>query len=843
MDSMINLTPRAQQILVLAKQEAERFNHNFIGTEHILCALLKLQQCIAVSVLRSMNIDIGQIQVKLEKQLSSTSAKERKDGKNSGAIELTPRVQKMLLFAAKEAGMLQHPYVGTEHILLGLLHEEDSVAAQVLIDCGINIANCRQALLAALDPNFIDDEEEDEEDNGSDIEPKKNTKQRGDVKTPALRAFGRDLTAVARDGGLDPIVGRDKEIERVVQILCRRTKNNPALIGEAGVGKTAIVEGLAQAIADGMVPPPLMNKRVIALDIALMLAGTKYRGQFEERLKAVMDDIARSKNIILFLDELHTIVGTGSSEGSMDASNILKPALSRGEIQCIGATTFDEYRKHIERDSALERRFQPVKVEPPSIDEAIQILNGIKKNYEKYHNVTYTEEAIEAAVKLSARYIQDRFLPDKAIDLLDEAGARTRLNGMVRPPKLDKLNKQIADIEKSKEQAIMEQRFEEAAKLRDEEKNLTNDREALLKKWQTSSNDKTALVSESSILEVISNWTGIPLARLERKESEKLLYLDKALQKSVIGQDDAVDSVARAIRRSRADLKDPNKPIGSFMFLGPTGVGKTLLAKMLAEQIFGNKEAIVQIDMSEYMEKHTVSRIVGSPPGYVGHDEGGQLTEIIRRKPYAVVLFDEIEKAHPDVVQILLQVLEDGCLTDSLGRKVDFKNTILIMTSNIGAEIMQKDMVLGFGGGDNWKQNFDKIKEQIIDEAKKSFKPEFINRLTEMIVFKQLDHDALKKITDIELKKIAKRIGDRGITLKFSDKAKEFLIKKGYDKKFGARPLKRALEKYVEDPLADSILKNELLEDSIVSVTANNDAKDALIFRTQSKVEKSKLEN
>jgi ATP-dependent Clp protease ATP-binding subunit ClpC len=783
------------------------------------------------------------VQTKLEKQLVSTKVSDSKAGKNPSAVELTPRVQKVLLLAAKEANVLQHPYVGTEHILLGLLREEDSVAAQILIDCGVNIANCRQALLAALDPNFVDDGDDDDDDVQS-MGTAKNVKQTRmeNAKTPALRAFGRDLTAVAHDGGLDPIIGRDKEIERVIQILCRRTKNNPALVGEAGVGKTAIVEGLAQAIATGTVPPPLVDKRVISLDIALMLAGTKYRGQFEERLKAVMDDIMRAGNIILFLDELHTIVGTGSSEGSMDASNILKPALSRGEVQCVGATTLDEYRKHIERDSALERRFQPVKVEPPTIDETIQILNGIKKNYEKHHNVTYADDAIEAAVKLSARYIQDRFLPDKAIDLLDEAGARTRLRGMSRLPKLDELNQQIANAGHGKDQAIAEQRFEEAAKFRDEERNLANERETLLKKWQaSSSNGKTTVVDTSSVLEVISSWTGIPLMRLEKQESEKLLHLDEALRKSVIGQDEAVDCVSRAIRRSRADLKDPNKPIGSFMFLGPTGVGKTHLAKTLAKQIFGNEDAIVQIDMSEYMEKHTVSRIIGSPPGYIGHDEGGQLTEIVRRKPYAVVLFDEIEKAHPDVVQILLQVLEDGCLTDSLGRKVDFKNTILIMTSNVGAEIMQRDMSLGFGGGDDWKYNFAKVREQIIDEAKKAFKPEFINRLTEMVVFKQLDLDALKKIVNIELKKIAKRVSSHRITLRFSNKAKDFLIKKGYDKKFGARPLKRALEKYVEDPLADSVLKNELSKNSVVSITANDEVDDALVFKMQNQAAKSKV--
>lgn len=838
MDSMINLTPRAQQVLIIAKQEAERLNQTFIGTEHILLGLLKLPQCIAVTILKSLNVDVTTLQNKLESQIKNTKT-ELNNSIPSQTIELTPRVQKALLLAAKEANMLQHPYIGTEHLLLGLIREEDSLAGKILNECGVNIAACRQAILAALDPNFIDDDDDDDDSN--EKLPQTNiSAQQGEVKTPALRAFGRDLTAIARDGGLDPIIGRDKEIERVIQILCRRTKNNPALVGEAGVGKTAIIEGLAQAIASGNVPPPLLNKRVISLDMALILAGTKYRGQFEERLKAVMDDISRAKNIILFLDELHTIVGAGSSEGSMDASNILKPALSRGEVQCIGATTLDEYRKHIERDSALERRFQPVKVEPPTVEESIAILEGIKENYEKHHNITYTRDAIESAVKLSARYIQDRFLPDKAIDLLDEAGARTRLGGMARPPKIDKLNKQITILTKDKEQAITEQRFEDAANLRDQEKKLTEEREVLLKKWQSGSQNKQAIVDSSAIMEVISSWTGIPLVKLEKKESEKLLQLNEALRKNVIGQDDAVDSMSRAIRRARADLKDPNKPTGSFMFLGPTGVGKTHLAKMLAEQLFGNKDALVKIDMSEYMEKHTVSRIVGSPPGYIGHDEGGQLTELVRRKPYSVVLFDEIEKAHPDVIQILLQVLEDGCLTDSLGRKIDFKNTILIMTSNIGAEIMQRDTTLGFHNTTAANSNFDKIKEQIIDEAKRIFKPEFINRLTEMIVFKQLDHDALKQIVEIELKKVSKRTAERGIILKFTDKAKEFLIKHGYDKKFGARPLKRAIEKFVEDPLADDILRGELNEESVVSITADDKQRESLIFKFQIKHKKSK---
>lgn len=838
MDSMLNLTPRAQQVLIIAKQVAEQFGQTFICTEHILLGILRLPQCIAVTILKSLNVDVPELQEKLEKQLRSNKPKATQKSSADQAVELTPRVQQVLLLSAKEANILQHPYIGTEHLLLGLIREEDCFASKALIECGVTLANCRQAILAALDPNFVDDDDDDDDETVviSGLNPGTktgNNKQTGDVKTPALRAFGRDLTAIAREGGLDPIIGRDKEIKRVIQILCRRTKNNPALVGEAGVGKTAIIEGLARAIASDNVPLPLMNKRVISLDMALILAGTKYRGQFEERLKAILDDITRAKNIILFLDELHTIVGTGSSEGSMDASNILKPALSRGEIQCIGATTQDEYRKYIERDGALERRFQPVKVEPPTIAESIAILEGIKENYEKHHNVKYTQDAIEAAVKLSARYIQSRFLPDKAIDLLDEAGAHTRLSRMTRPSKINKVKAQLEALNKEKEQAVADQKFEEAAKLRDKEKLLETERADLLEKWRNEVPDNPSIVDSEAIMEVISSWTGIPLSKLEKKESERLLTLGDVLRKSVIGQDDAVDTLACAIRRARVDLKDPNKPTGSFMFLGPTGVGKTHLAKMLAEQLFGNKDALVKIDMSEYMEKHTVSRIVGSPPGYIGHDEGGQLTELVRRKPYSVVLFDEIEKAHPDVIQILLQVLEDGCLTDSFGRKVDFKNTILIMTSNIGAEIMQRDVTLGFCNSPD--ENFAKIKEQIIEEAKRTFKPEFVNRLTDLLVFKQLDHDALKKIVDIELKKVASRANERGIVLKFSAKAKEFLIKKGYDKKFGARPLNRAIEKYVEDPLADGILREEISDQSIISITADDKQPNSLVFKFQTK--------
>jgi ATP-dependent Clp protease ATP-binding subunit ClpC len=819
---MLNLTPRAQQVLAMARQEAERFGQSTIGPEHLLLALMRLPQCIAISMLRSMGVDLEKIRTKIEEHLSKTAVITQ----NEASITLSPLVQKVLLAAAKEASMLQHPYVGTEHLLLGILREDDEVAAKLLAEIGVKVENCRQAILSALDPNFVgvdagNDDDDDFRFTSEKISDKEDPSS--NIKTPALNAFGRDLTEIAKENKLDPVIGREKEITRVLQILCRRSKNNPVLVGEAGVGKTAIVEGLAHSIAFGKVPEALLNKKIISIDMALMLAGTKYRGQFEERLKAVMDDIKRAKNVILFLDELHTIVGAGSSEGAMDASNILKPTLSRGEIQCIGATTLDEYRKHIEKDSALERRFQPVQVDPPSIQDAISILQGVKKCYEEHHAVKYTNEAIEEAVKLSARYIQDRFLPDKAIDVIDEAGAKARLNVSANSPKMEKLLKKIEQVHREKESAIKMQNFEKAAQLRDTEKRLSMEREKLSQQTQKRSKNNVITVGVDAILTVIAGWSGIPIARLEKKESERLLNLDETLKKSVIGQNEAVEGIARAIRRSRTDLNDPNKPIGSFLFLGPTGVGKTYLAKMLAEQIFGSMDAIVQVDMSEYMEKHSVSRIIGSPPGYVGHDDGGQLTEKIRRKPYAVILFDEVEKAHPDVLQILLQVLEDGHMTDSQGRKVDFKNTLLIMTSNVGAEILQKDISLGFVADKNTPQNFERIKTSIIDEAKKTFKPEFINRLTDMIVFKQLDQDALQKIVDIELDKVSKRAAKKGLMLIFSDSAKNFLVKNGYDKKFGARPLKRAIEKNVEDPLADKWLSGEITAGTKITISHEED--------------------
>jgi ATP-dependent Clp protease ATP-binding subunit ClpC len=628
---------------------------------------------------------------------------------------------------------------------------------------------------------------------------------------------------------MDPVVGRENEIRRVTQVLCRRTKNNPVLIGEAGVGKTAIVEGLAQQIASGMVPENLLDKKVVTLDLALMVAGTKYRGQFEERIKAVMDELKKAKNIIIFIDEMHTIVGAGAAEGAMDASNIFKPALSRGELQCIGATTLAEYRKYIEKDSALDRRFQSVKVEAPSVDDTILILKGIRPKYEEHHNVNFTDKALAAAAKLTDRYVTGKFLPDKAIDAVDEAGARSRMESLKRPPEIEKLSDEIKDICSTKETAISDQNFEDAAEARDKEKKLRAKRERVLEKWKKSREEERATVDEDDMLQVIADWTGIPLNRMEAKESKKLLKLESELRKQIVGQDFATEVVSKALRRSRADLKDPKRPIGSFMFLGPTGVGKTHLAKVLAERIFGDQDSLIQIDMSEYMEKHAVSRMIGSPPGYVGHEEGGQLTEAIRRKPYSVILFDEIEKAHPDVAQILLQILEDGRLTDSLGRKVDFRNTILIMTSNVGAHILQRNSSLGFSTG-NSEDDFDNTKDKIMDEAKKSFKPEFLNRLTEIVIFRPLVKDSMRAIVDLELKKVTDRLKEKKLKLLVSDQVKEFLIEKGYDNKLGARPLRRAVEKYLEDSLAEEVLSGSLRKNKTIHVLITEDEDPKLYF-------------
>ncbi len=827
---MSNFTPRAQQVLALARKEADRFHHNYIGTEHLLLGLINLGQGVAVNVLQKMGLDLDTVRQAVDEQVGLGP-----EAKPSGNIPYTPRVKKVLALAGKEAKSLNHSYVGTEHILLGLLREGEGVAARVLKSLDVDVDRCRNEILSELDPNFASSEEKESSVvGGEDEEPEEKGK---DVKTPALKAFGRDLTELAKKGELDPVVGRASEIRRVTQVLCRRTKNNPVLIGEAGVGKTAIVEGLAQQIAGGLVPENLIDKKVVTLDLALMVAGTKYRGQFEERIKAVMDELRKSKNIIIFIDELHTIVGAGAAEGAMDASNIFKPALSRGELQCIGATTLAEYRKYIEKDSALDRRFQSVKVDAPSIEDTVKILQGIRSKYEDHHNVTYTDKALEAAAKLTDRYVTGKFLPDKAIDAIDEAGARSRMESMKRPQEIEDLSDEIKEVCALKENAISDQNFEDAAQARDKEKKLRAKRERVLESWKKNREQNRAEVNEDDMLQVVADWTGIPLNRMESKESKKLLKLEEELREQVIGQDFATQVVAKALRRSRADLKDPKRPIGSFMFLGPTGVGKTHLAKVLSERIFGDQESLIQIDMSEYMEKHAVSRMIGSPPGYVGHDEGGQLTEAIRRKPYSVILFDEIEKAHPDVAQILLQILEDGRLTDSLGRKVDFRNTILIMTSNVGAEILQRNTSLGFSVGDA-EQDFEKIKDKIMDEAKKVFKPEFLNRLTEIVIFRQLLKDQMGAIVDLELNKVSERLKERKLKLEISKEAKEFLIDHGYDNKLGARPLRRAVEKYLEDNLAEALLSGDLRKSVPIKVLLHEDEEIGLRFEQSKKTKK-----
>src|SRR5687768_1413050 len=757
-EAMNNFTPRAQQVLALARKEADRFNHNFVGTEHLLLGLIKLGQGVAVNVLQKIGLDLETVRMEVEKLVGTGP-----DQKMIGNIPYTPRVKKVLSLAAKEAKALNHTYVGTEHILLGLLREGDGVAARVLKNMDVDIEQTRQEILKELDPNF-NSSEETPAGEGEGGQEKSTPEKKGEVKTPALKAFGRDLTEIARKGEMDPVIGRKNEIERVIQILCRRTKNNPVLLGEAGVGKTAIVEGLAQEIAKGNVPEILREKRVITLDLELMVAGTKYRGQFEERIKAVMDEIRRAKNIILFIDELHTIVGAGSAEGTMDASNIIKPALSRGEMQCIGATTLNEYRKYIEKDAALERRFQSVKVEAPSIDEAILILKGLRHKYEAHHKVEYTEPALEAAVKLSDRYLTGRFLPDKAIDLMDEAGSRARIGAMTRPPEVKDIEAEIEEIKTRKERAIKDQDFEGAAAMRDKEKHAKEKLEAVLNEWRQTREEKRVTVDEDDILQVVAKWTGIPLKRMEQGEAQKLLTMETDMTRIVIGQSAPVTALCKALRRSRADLKDPKRPIGTFALLGPTGVGKTLLAKTLAETMFGDAKSLIQLDMSEYMEKFTVSRLVGSPPGYVGYEEGGQLTEAVRRRPYAVVLFDEIEKAHPDVMNMLLQILEEGKLTDNVGRAVDFRNTIVLLTSNVGAETIKKQSTIGFSAPSD-ETNYDKMKEKIMEDAKRAFRPEFLNRLDDIIVFRTMNKPDLIEILDLEIQKVMERLKNRQIVL------------------------------------------------------------------------------
>jgi ATP-dependent Clp protease ATP-binding subunit ClpC len=810
---MNNFTPRAQQVLALARKEADRFNHNYVGTEHLLLGLIKLGQGVAVNVLQKMGLDLETVRMEVEKHVGS-----HPETKMVGNIPYTPRVKKVLALAGKEAKALNHSYVGTEHILLGLLREGEGVAARVLKSLEVDIERTRNEILKELDPNFTPPESEAEP-------PQEGNKK--DVKTPALRAFGRDLTELAKKAELDPVIGRKNEIERVIQILCRRTKNNPVLLGEAGVGKTAIVEGLAQEIAAGNVPELLRDKRVITLDLALMVAGTKYRGQFEERIKAVMDEIRRSKNVILFIDELHTIVGAGSAEGAMDASNIIKPALSRGELQCVGATTLNEYRKYIEKDAALERRFQTVKVEAPSVDEAIQILRGLRPKYEAHHKAKLTDEALDAAVKLSDRYLTGRFLPDKAIDVMDEAGARARINAMTRPPDVKEIEKEIDSIRADKEAAIKAQDFEKAAALRDSEKQAKDKLERILADWREQREEQSVLVTGDDIMHIVSKWTGVPLHRMEEQETQKLLRMEEELKSQVVGQDEAVTTISKALRRSRADLKDPRRPIGSFVFLGPTGVGKTFLARCLAEFMFGDADALIQIDMSEYMEKFTASRLIGSPPGYVGYEEGGQLSEAVRRRPYSVVLFDEIEKAHPDVMHLLLQILEEGKITDSLGRKIDFRNTIIIMTSNVGAELIKRQTSLGFGA-QTGHESYEQMKQVILEESKKVFKPEFLNRLDDIIVFHTLEREDLVRIVDLEVAKVVERVRNKSIHIHLDPTAVELLIEKGYDPIYGARPMRRAVERFLEDPLAEEILRGNIKPGETVEVHAET---DKVVFR------------
>ena len=800
-------TDRARKVMQLANQEAQRFNHEYIGTEHILLGLVKEGSGVAANVLKNLEVDLRKIRLEVEKIVQSGP-----DMVTMGKLPQTPRAKKVIEYAMEEARNLNHNYVGTEHLLLGLIREQEGVAAQVLMNLGLKLEDVREEVLNLL---------------GHGMEGAEGTSERGGAgqasasgkssksKTPALDSFGRDLTELARQAKLDPVIGRSNEIERVIQILCRRTKNNPVLLGEAGVGKTAIVEGFAQMVVNGEVPELLRDKRIVVLDLAMMVAGTKYRGQFEERIKAVMNEVKRAKNTILFIDELHTLVGAGGAEGAIDASNVLKPALSRGEIQCIGATTLDEYRKYIEKDGALERRFQTVIVEPPSPTQTIEILKGLRDRYEQHHRVQITDDALAKAVELSTRYITARCLPDKAIDVIDESGARVRLKSMVRPPDLKEIEEEIERLNTQKEEAVANQDFEKAASLRDQADKLKKKKENLNKDWREKSKEKDGVVDAEVISEVVSKMTGIPLTRLSSEDAVRLLRMEDELHRRVVSQIEAIRQVAKAVRRSRSGLKDPRRPTGVFLFAGPTGVGKTLTAKTLAEFMFGDQDALIQIDMSEYMEKHNVSRLIGAPPGYVGFEEGGQLTEKIRRRPYAVVLLDEIEKAHPDVFNMLLQIMEEGHLTDSFGRKVDFKNTILIMTTNAGANAITSDF--GFAPKDT-DTSYERMKERLTHEIEREFKPEFLGRLDEVVVFRSLTEENLKQIVEIELSKVRERLSEKGLSLILTDGAKDFIIEKGNATEYGARPLRRAVETYIEDPLSENLLQGAFEGNNTITV-------------------------
>ena len=792
-------TERARKVIILAKEEAKRFNHDYIGTEHILLGLIKEGESVAAAVLQNLGLSLDTIRLEVEKLVQfgpSTIV--------SGDIPFTPKAKKVIELAMDEARRLGHNYIGTEHLLLGLIKEGEGVASHVLMNVGLDLNKVRSEVIKLLGSSAPSHE-------GGGFPSGPGTAKGTKTKTPALDAFGRDLSSLARAGKLDTVVNRLDEIERVIQILARRTKNNPVLLGEAGVGKTAIVEGLAQRIVANDVPEVLLDKRIVVLDLALMVAGTKYRGQFEERIKGVMDEIRRAENVIIFIDELHTLVGAGGAEGAIDASNILKPALSRGEIQCIGATTLDEYRKYIEKDAALARRFQTINVDPPTVDETVEILKGLRDRYEAHHRVKLTDEALEAAAKMSDRYISGRFLPDKAIDLIDEAGSRARLSVTRLPKDLKKHEARIEEVKMEKEAAIKAQDFEKAAKLRDEERKAKEELNRIKKSWKESKSEIEVSVGEEEIAYIVSKMTGVPLQRLEEKETARLLRMEEELHKKVIGQDEAIKAIAHAVRRSRSGLRNPRRPIGNFIFMGPTGVGKTLLARALAEFMFGDPDAMVQIDMSEYSEKFNVSRLVGAPPGYVGYEEGGQLTEKVRRRPYSVVLMDEVEKAHPDVFNILLQVMEDGRLTDSFGRRVDFRNTVLIMTSNIGVDLWKRHGDLGFKAKSE-QETYDGMKTKFVDEAKKTFRPEFLNRVDDMIVFHQLTREDLEKIIQIEFAEVTDRMKEKKMELVLTPEVINFLIEKGYDPTYGARPLKRTIQRHIENVLAEEILSGKFKE-------------------------------
>ncbi|MBA3889197.1 MAG: ATP-dependent Clp protease ATP-binding subunit [Gemmatimonadaceae bacterium] len=818
-----NFTERVRKVLAMAREEAARLHHEYVGTEHILLGLIREGEGVAATVLQNLNVELEEIQQKIEETV--------KKGKAASAtgpdLPYTSRAKKVLELAMSEARELAHSYVGTEHLLLGLLREEKGIAAQVLTDAGVNLEAARAETLRILGTEMPNTPQASAAGGGAP--PQAAPKGEKKSKTPALDHFCRDLTLLAAEGQLDPTIGRAKEIERVMEVLTRRKKNNPVLIGEPGVGKTAIVEGLAQLIANGECPDNLRDHRVLSLDMAAVIAGTKYRGQFEERLKAVMNEIAQNKNVVLFIDELHTLVGAGAAEGAIDASNMLKPALARGELQCVGASTLNEYRKYIEKDGALERRFQTVVVDPPSIDETVQILLGLRSKYEDHHRVTIPDTTLVHAAKMSERYITDRFLPDKAIDVIDEAGARARLASQAPPPEVADLKLQLEKVNTDKEAAVRDQNFEKAASLRDRERELQTEIRQQQEEWEKRRQSHRPVLGEEEIAFIVSRWTGIPVTRLQEAETNRLLRMEDELHASVVGQDEAIKALARSIRRSRAGLKDPKRPIGSFIFSGPTGVGKTELARAIARFLFADETALVRVDMSEYMEKFSVSRLIGAPPGYVGYEDSGTLTKAVRRKPYSVILLDEIEKAHPDVFNILLQVLDEGHLTDNYGRVIDFKNTVVIMTSNVGARDLTKGRALGFASGDE-SQNWERKAEKVREELKITFNPEFLNRLDDVIVFHPLGREHIARIVSILLKDVRRRLAEEELTLKLSESANEFLVKHGYDEQYGARPLKRAIQRFIEDPLSEKILMGEFARGDEIDVDLAADG-EKLEFR------------